>query len=126
MSDRTSHVFEGAGAALVKSYTSSVTGETSGFSCQSYERINIYLTTANLVSGGKITLYCDYSHDGETWFPKYVFTSGGTPTADTKVLDSAGSFYTTFDSSGAFFRIRAAHTNGTSLDITSFIIEAKS
>jgi hypothetical protein len=132
MSDRTSHIFEGAGSTLQTTYTAAATtAVTSGYSCAEYDRINVYMTVSAIVSAGVVAASIEYSHDGTNWFLLYMpdgLTSDFGKWGQYKAtpLGTAQGYFLSFPTAGAFFRVRVTYVSGTSVTISSATIEGKS
>lgn len=129
MSDRTSHIFDGAGASLVTTYSSGVSATSSGLACESYDRINVYLTVSTINGSGVASIYCDFSHDGSNWFRPQQLTAVGATThvdAGFTAIDEAIGYYFVFPNAGKFFRLRMVYVSGTSVVVSAVTVEGKS
>jgi hypothetical protein len=132
MSDRTSHIFEGAGSTLQTTYTAAATtAVTSGYSCAEYDRINVYMTVSAIVSAGVVNCSIEYSHDGTNWFILYapdpsVAAFGKWEQYKATPIGAAQGYYFSLPTAGAFFRVRVTYVSGTSVTISSATIEGKS
>jgi hypothetical protein len=129
MSDRTSHTFDGAGSALVTTYSTGVSATSDGYACESYDRINVYLTVSQINSAGIANIYCDFSHDGTNWFRPQQLTAVGATThidAGFTAIDEAIGYYLVFPNAGKFFRLRMAYVSGTSVVVSAVTVEGKS
>lgn len=129
--DRTSYVYTGLGTALVSTYDSDdSTNTTSSMLCQAYDRLNIYITIDSVGgSGAAIGVYTDYSPDGTNFYPlsERVGNTDSTTTYNYE-LDAIGSYCLPFLNIGKYFRVRIVKLSGTStaVRVTACFIEAKS
>ncbi len=117
MADRTSQLFPAIASDLIKTYTTG-SENSSGQLCQAYDRIIVYVTTANVVSSGIVAIDVQWSDDGTTFYTK-------TPTTAVQ-LSVAGNYKLDFGSAGKYFRVKASWVSGTSIDITAISVEGKS
>jgi hypothetical protein len=124
--ERSSIPFDGIGASLLATYTTTAnTLSSSGFDCSQYERINCYMTSASRASAGIVKVCCDYSDDNATWHPLY-YLSSGTTTLMSYQIDADQSWFFSFPTAGRYARIRVVWVSGTSIAISKADIEAKS
>lgn len=130
--DRTSHIFAGLGSTLQTTYTATVTtAVTSGQACAEYERINVYMNIATIVSSGIVKASIEYSHDGTNWFKPYdidptVASFATSVLSYYQGIGTAQGYYLVFPLAGAYFRVRVTYVSGTSVAIDAVTIEGKS
>ncbi|MCK9569424.1 hypothetical protein M0R72_10840 [Candidatus Pacearchaeota archaeon] len=126
--DRSSHVYDGIGSTLVKTYTSAASDvSTGGYDCSAYQTIIIHVSVSALVSSGIIDLSIDLSSDNTAFSPMYLWNDADETFKICKMrLTATGDYALVFPACASYFRITAAYVSGTSLTIDVLTVEAKS
>lgn len=127
MADRTSHVFEGAGSALVTTYTAAATAVTAALPTGPYDKLLVYLSVSGLAGSGKASMTLESSLDGDSWFTQKTITSStAASTINGVLIDATGDHAFTFSNVGSFCRVKIEYVSGTSVTVDLCHIEAKS